>query len=174
MAKNKINTLLLNRIMFVLAIVGILIAVYVTQSFLRQVGIICATGGCELVRKSPASYIYGVPVPAVGLVGYSLLAIFSFLRTTGEKPWMLKAMLGIAIFGILFVSWFTDTELFVIKGVCTWCAISTVNMYVIFEPYALRSKLSTLCFSTPKSIVFGELSFCIYYSMARNICRVGI
>lgn len=123
---------MLNRIIFVLSLVGVAIAIYVLQSFLRQSPIVCLSTGCEIVRKSSYSYPFGIPVPAFGLVGYSLLALLSFLRTTGEKPWMLKAMLGIAIFGILFVSWFTYTELFVIKGVCTWCAISTVNMYIIF------------------------------------------
>lgn len=121
-----------NRVIFVLSLLGIAMAIYVLQSFLRQSPIVCISTGCEVVRKSPASYPFGIPVPAFGLVGYSLLALFSFLRTTGEKPWILKAMLGIAIFGVAFVSWFTYTELFVIKGVCTWCAISAVNMFIIF------------------------------------------
>lgn len=41
-------------------------------------------------------------------------------------------ILAIATFGVGFTLWFTYTELFVIKGVCTWRAISTVNMFVIF------------------------------------------
>ncbi len=132
------KTLHLNRIIFVLAIIGILIAVYVTQSFLRKVGIICVSGGCELVRKSPASYLWGVPVPAVGLLGYSVIAILAFLRTTNPAKGLLKGILGMTAFGVVFTSWFTYTELFVIKGVCTWCAISTVNMFVLFG-LALKS-----------------------------------
>jgi uncharacterized membrane protein len=129
------KTVRLNRIIFVLAIVGILIAVYVTQSFLRKVGIICVSGGCELVRKSPASYLWGIPVPAVGLVGYSIIAILAFFRTTiydQRSKIFLKGILGMTAFGVVFTSWFTYTELFVIKGVCTWCAISTVNMFILF------------------------------------------
>lgn len=41
-------------------------------------------------------------------------------------------ILGLAAFGVVFVSWFTYTEIFVIKAVCTWCAISAVNMFIIF------------------------------------------
>jgi len=123
----------LNRIIFVLSIVGILIATYVTQSFLRKVGIICVTGGCELVRKSPASYLWGIPVPSVGLVGYSVIAILAFLRTTNPAKGLLYGILGMTTFGIVFTSWFTYTEIFVIKGICTWCAISTVNMFVLFS-----------------------------------------
>jgi uncharacterized membrane protein len=138
------RTILLNRIIFVLAIAGILIAAYVTQSFLRKVGIICVTSGCELVRKSPASYLWGVPVPSVGLLGYSVIAILAFLRTTNPEKGLLYGILGMTAFGVLFTSWFTYTELFVIKGVCTWCAISTVNMYVLFvlavKSYSLEKK----------------------------------
>ncbi len=126
------SSIRLNRIIFILAIAGILIAAYVTQSFLRDVGIVCISSGCELVRKSPASYLWGVPVPAVGLVGYSVIAILAFLRTSSKNKNLLKGLLGMTAFGVAFTTWFTYTELFVIKGVCTWCAISTVNMFVLF------------------------------------------
>lgn len=126
------RTVVLNRIIFVLAVVGILIAIYVTQSFLRKVGIICVSSGCELVRKNPASYLWGIPVPVVGLVGYSIIAILAFIRTTNPAKGLLKGILGMTAFGVLFTTWFTYTELFVIRGVCTWCAISTVNMFVLF------------------------------------------
>lgn len=126
------NSHALNRIIFILSLVGVAIALYVLQGWMRQSPIVCLTSGCEAVRKSPASYIFGIPVPAVGLIGYSILALCAFLRTTGEKPWMLKTMLGMATFGVVFVSWFTYTEIFIIKGICTWCAISAVNMIVLF------------------------------------------
>lgn len=123
---------LINRVIFVLSVIGILIALYVFQSFVRNAPIVCVNTGCELVRKNPASYLLGIPIPAFGLVGYALLAILSFLRTTTTSDIYLKAMLGMATFGVLFVSWFTYTELFVIRAVCTWCAISAVNMLAIF------------------------------------------
>lgn len=135
----------LNRIIFVLSLLGVLIALYVLQSFLRQAPIVCLNSGCELVRKNPTSYLWGVPVPTVGFVGYSFLAILAFLRTMNYKPRMknlfLKIMIGIATFGVLFVSWFTYTELFVIRAICTWCAVSAVNMVVIF---ILLLRISTI------------------------------
>jgi len=121
--------------MFVLSIAGLLMGSYVLQSFLRQTGIICLTGGgCEAVRKSALSYPFGIPVPAVGIAGYTFLVILTFLRTTNQQlsTKLLWWILGMAIFGVCFVTWFTYTELFLIKGVCMWCAISAVNMYIIF------------------------------------------
>ncbi len=127
----------LNRTVFVLSVIGVLIAIYVLQSFIRQTSILCVNTGCEQVRKNPASYLWGVPVPAVGLVGYSLLALLAFLKTLNPKAKTVhlytKIMLGIATFGVAFVSWFTYTELFVIRAVCTWCAVSAANMVVIFS-----------------------------------------
>lgn len=126
----------LNRIMFILSLLGVLIAIYVLQSFLRDAPIVCLNSGCELVRKAPESYLLGIPVPAFGLVGYAFLALFAFLRTLSyparTKKVFLKLMVGIATFGVLFVSWFTYTELFIIRAICTWCAVSAVNMVILF------------------------------------------
>lgn len=135
-AQQKRMTQILNRITFVLSLFGVGVALYVLQSWLRQAPIVCVSGGCETVRKSAASYPFGIPVPLFGLIGYTLLALFSFLRTMNFKQKVMKTfltiMLGVGIFGVLFVSWFTYTELFIIHGVCMWCAISAVNMGLIF------------------------------------------
>ena len=123
----------INRAIFFLSLLGIAMAVYVLQSFLRDAPIVCINSGCEIVRKSPYSYLFGVPVPGFGLVGYTILAFLTFLRTLSPKlnkqllPWIV----GIATGGVAFVAWFTYMELFVIRGVCTWCAISAINMVTI-------------------------------------------
>jgi len=137
------NLTILNRIIFILSIAGILMAVYVLQSWLRHSSIICLNGqGCATVQKSPYSYPLGIPVPAVGLVGYTILAILSFLRTTSSSKGLLKGILGMGIFGVCFVSWFTYTELFLIKGVCTWCVVSAVNMVIIFILAYISTRIS--------------------------------
>ena len=126
----------MNRIIFILSLLGVAMAVYVLQSFMRQSPIVCISTGCEVVRKSPAAYPFGIPVPLFGLIGYTVLALCAFLRTMNHEPRTMNIlkniMLGVAAFGVLFVTWFTYTELFIIRGVCTWCAISAVNMVVIF------------------------------------------
>jgi len=106
---------------------------YVLQSFLRQTGIVCLSGGgCEAVRKNALSYPFGIPVPAVGVVGYTFLMVLSFLRTLKNNKGLLWGIFGMGLFGICFVTWFTYTEIFLIKGICMWCAISAINMYIIF------------------------------------------
>jgi uncharacterized membrane protein len=133
----------LNRIIFVLSLAGLIMGSYVLQSFLRQSSIICFNGGgCEAVRKNAASWPFGIPVPAVGVMGYGILLILTFLRTIKDDSRLLKAILGMATFGICFVTWFTYTEIFIIRGICTWCAVSAVNMYVIFGLTLASMKLN--------------------------------
>ncbi|OGG08158.1 hypothetical protein A3D05_05475 [Candidatus Gottesmanbacteria bacterium RIFCSPHIGHO2_02_FULL_40_24] len=133
MAENiKLTKKVLNRIVFILSIIGVIIAVYVLYGFIKKTSIVCVNEGCEIVRKSPYSYPLGIPVPLVGLIGYFVLMILTFARSVSQDLKLLKAILAIAVFGVLFVGWFTYTEIFYIKAVCTWCAISALNMLIIF------------------------------------------
>ena len=122
-----------NRILFILSLLGACIALYVTQSFLRHSAILCVNGGCDAVRKSTASYLLGIPVPTYGLIGYTLLSILTFLRTTSGslKRQLFPYIRGVATGGVAFVAWFTYTEFFVIHAICTWCALSAVIMTTI-------------------------------------------
>jgi uncharacterized membrane protein len=126
-----------NRIIFVLSILGIIMAIYVLQSFLKQAPIVCISNGCEAVRKHPASYPWGIPVPVFGLVGYTILCLSSFIRTFQLKKQAMhhiaNTMIAVGIFGAGFVSWFTYIEITVIKGICMWCAISGINMVVVLS-----------------------------------------
>jgi uncharacterized membrane protein len=127
------NNKTLNRMIFILALAGVIMGGYVLQSFMRQSSIICLNGSaCETVRKSAESWPFGIPVPLFGVIGYACMVILTFLRTTSSDTRLLKGILGIAVFGVCFVSWFTYTEVFVIHAICTWCAISAVNMVIIF------------------------------------------
>jgi hypothetical protein len=54
----------------VLALVGVLISLYMSAySFGFMGNIVCGAGGCQIVQNSPWSRLWGVPVPAIGLVG---------------------------------------------------------------------------------------------------------
>ncbi len=139
------NNVQLNRIIFILSIIGVIVAAYVLQGWLRNSPLVCINGSeCAAVSKSPYSYPFGIPVPAVGLIGYAFLTVLAFARTASTDKRLLWGILGMGAFGVVFVSWFTYTELFIIHAVCTWCAVSAVNMYVIFllalQSYRLAQK----------------------------------
>lgn len=125
------NRNLINRLIFILAIFGMLVSGYVAFTWLTKSPIVCISGGCETVRKTPAAWPLGIPFPLFGFTGYAVIAILSFMKTlTGSKS-IDKILVGMGGFGILLVSYFTYLEAFIIKGFCMWCVISTINMVVI-------------------------------------------
>lgn len=121
-----------NRFIFLLAVIGFFIALYVFWGYVRQSSILCLNSGCEIVRKSPYSYIFGIPIPGIGLVGYIGIIILAFSRTLFSSKKLLYILVGIAGFGFLLTAYFTFIEVFVIGAVCMWCVISAVIMTSIF------------------------------------------
>src|SRR3954449_10474717 len=109
-----------------LAVVGLLISAYLTWVHYAGVAPVCVggSGGCETVQASSYAMIGGVPVAALGLVGYSGLLFTASLR--GE----LGVYLGflVALVGTLFSAYLTYLEVFVIHAICEWCVASATLM----------------------------------------------
>ena len=109
-----------------LAVVGLLISAYLTWVHYAGVAPVCVggSGGCETVQASSYATLLGVPVAALGLVGYSGLLLSAFLRGGAG------AYLGllVALVGTLFSAYLTYLELFVIHAICEWCVASATIM----------------------------------------------
>jgi uncharacterized membrane protein len=73
-----------------LSLTGFAIAAYLTTVYLADVPPVCATsGGCVTVQHSAYANIAGIPLPVIGLCGYTLLFITACLpgqraRTAGN------------------------------------------------------------------------------------------
>lgn len=122
----------LNFIFFLLAVAGLFISGYVLQSFMREAPAMCVGAGCDLVRASPHSRLLGVPVPGFGFLGYFALAVLGFLRLKKGNNSFAKLILAITAAGAMFVTWFTYVQLAIIYGVCVWCLLSGLSMYLLF------------------------------------------
>lgn len=123
--KNRKNT-----IIFALALVGLFIAIYLSKQYLSGSPVICLTGGCEKVRLSPLSKIFGVPVPVFGLIGYSLIVVMAFFRTLNaelEKK-LLKPTFIVAVGGLLFSAYNNIVDWFFIKSFCQYCFVCLLIM----------------------------------------------
>jgi uncharacterized membrane protein len=109
-----------------LAVVGLLISGYLTWVHYMGVAPVCVGGGggCETVQASSYATILGVPVAALGLVGYSGLLLSAFLGGGAG------AYLGllVALVGALFSAYLIYLELFVIHAICEWCVASATVM----------------------------------------------
>jgi uncharacterized membrane protein len=113
-----------------LSLVGILIALYLT---LYKIGIIgnlsCTIGSCETVNTSRWATFLGLPVAAWGLAAYVALFALSLAGTSDRyagSPAISWLLVGIAGWSVLFSSWLTYLELFVIHAICIWCVTSAV------------------------------------------------
>ena len=79
---------------------------------------------CGVVNHSPYAVIYGVPVAAVGIVGYLLIAILAFLQKRG---WLALAVLV----GLAFALYLTNIEAHVLEVWCVYCVISQAIIAVV-------------------------------------------
>jgi uncharacterized membrane protein len=121
---------------FVLALIGIGIAAYLTYVHYAGLKVLClSSGGCETVQSSRFAKLGGVPVALLGLIGY--VGILGSLALRSELGRI--AGFGIALIGFGFSMYLTYRELFTIKAICQWCIASAVLMTVLVILTAIRA-----------------------------------
>ncbi|HZD30572.1 MAG TPA: vitamin K epoxide reductase family protein [Candidatus Angelobacter sp.] len=72
---------------------------------------------CGIVNHSPYAEIHGVPVAAIGIAGYLLIAILALLRRRA-------VLLAAVIVGMAFALYLTHIEAKVLGVWCVYCVIS--------------------------------------------------
>ena len=118
-----------------LALIGILVAAYLTWSHLTNDTVLCAEGGgCDQVRQSTYAEIRGIPVALIGLLGY-LIILVALLAERYYPPLAehsLTLAFGLSLVGTLYSAYLTYLELFVIHAICPYCVASAIIMLSIF------------------------------------------
>ncbi|KKQ58792.1 hypothetical protein A3B42_01520 [Candidatus Daviesbacteria bacterium RIFCSPLOWO2_01_FULL_38_10] len=120
---------LLNRSIFSLSLIGLLVSAFLAYEYSRPEGITCPiTGaGCDIVRNSAYSSMLGIQIPYYGIAFYLFVALLSILLTNSfKKPIMYKLRLVVILFGFIFGVYLTFLEAFVIKAFCFWCVVSFI------------------------------------------------
>jgi uncharacterized membrane protein len=153
------RTLQLRMVIGVLALVGLFVALYLAlyETQLSD-SLACPLGGqCETVNTSQYVNMFVIPIGVIGVIGYSAILVLILGWTTRRRlagdgssrrpawarniPWAYNilawipvsfALIGMATFGFLFSMFLTYLEVFAIRAICTWCAVSTGLMTVIF------------------------------------------
>lgn len=123
------------KLTFLLSSIGFLISAYLLWTYLTGAPIACSVGGCELVRESPYSYIWGIPQPLLGVVFY-----FTIMVLAGFNDWIRKTSIIkidslfvlITASGFSYSIYLTYLEAFVIRAYCVWCVASTVLATSLF------------------------------------------
>jgi uncharacterized membrane protein len=118
-----------------LAVVGILIALYLTLYKVGVIGLLsCSIGSCETVNTSKWSLLLGVPVAAWGLGAYVALLVLALAGSSEareESVMIARLLVALAGWSALFSAWLTYLELFVIHAICIWCLTSALLWVVI-------------------------------------------
>ncbi len=116
-----------------LALIGVLLSIY---SLLHKTGFtsggICnlsETLNCDVVNQGPYSELFGIPVAALGVIGYGFVLIAAIMKRQnptdlGISRFILAATVG----GFLFALYLTGIEAFVLHAWCIICLASQATI----------------------------------------------
>lgn len=136
-----ISPLLANRLIFILSLLGLGVSSFLFYEYSIAGSIICPTGGgCDIVRASPYSSFLGVSIPILGMAFYLVMAIFAVVRSqVFSRKRLFYLQLLIAVAGVGFGIYLTLLEIFVIKAICFWCALSfTISLAILLSVVLAR------------------------------------
>lgn len=118
------------RLVPILAILGIVIAGYLTYVEIGGVEAVCGpVGDCNTVQQSEYARVAGIPIGLIGLAGYvAILGAWILQRRPPTRRADLARvfMAIVTVVGVVFSAWLTFLEPFVIHATCAWCLGSAV------------------------------------------------
>lgn len=120
----------------VLCVLGMFVAGYMAWAELTGNETVCADTGkinCEAVQKSAYGETFGIPVALLGLLGY--MAMFGALVLEDQIELVAEygrtAVVGMALFGVMFQTYLTYIEAAVLDRWCQWCVASFILITLI-------------------------------------------
>lgn len=125
-----------NWLLLVVVIGGMIVAGYLSYVEVTGSDAVCGTvGDCNTVQQSAYARLFGIlPIGLFGMIGYGLiLAAWLVMQVNDGQlgTWARAALLGFALFGVLFSIYLTFLEPFVIGATCAWCVTSAIVMALI-------------------------------------------
>ncbi len=118
-----------------LSLTGAGIAAYLTVAHYGHVRIACATGGCETVQTSRYAEVAGVPVAAIGLAGYLVLAWSGLARGgLARGVGFVAALTGFAVSLVLLY-----VQAGILHAFCQWCLTSDAILVLLLPATLLRA-----------------------------------
>jgi uncharacterized membrane protein len=120
----------------VISIGGLAVAGYLAFVEAANASPLCGpVGDCASVQNSKYATLFGIlPIGILGLAGYFAILAAWLVRQFGPatlNKWSDLAIWGFGIFGVLFSTYLTFLEPFVIGATCMWCITSAVFMILL-------------------------------------------
>ena len=130
----------LRLVMVLLAIAGLGVSAYLMWGYTVPGATLACGGssGCESVKNSVYANLWGIPLPVIGLISYSVLLALILAQghaamvERAGPPYLALAVFGISLIGVLYSAYLTYVELYVIYAICRWCVASAIIMVAAF------------------------------------------
>ncbi|HEV2351296.1 MAG TPA: thioredoxin domain-containing protein [Terriglobia bacterium] len=129
-------------LLLALSLAGLFISIYLWWVYTSPShALVCLGTGCDAVRASRYSTLWGLPLPIYGVAMYAAMVLLIFAEQlistlmAGKVRYTFTAMAGV---GFLFSLYLTYLEGFVIHAWCAWCVGSAVTITVIFAVAVLQ------------------------------------
>jgi uncharacterized membrane protein len=133
----------LRRAQFLLVLIGLFIAGYLSYLKLAAAPAVCVDAGpfdCNVVLNSQYSELAGVPIAYLGFGVYALIGLVmlferrhSFLEQYGSL-----LIFGIGLFAWLFSMWLVYVQVALLGALCPWCLSHELNFTFLFALICLR------------------------------------
>lgn len=125
---------MINRLIFIFSILGLVISTFLAYEYLQTTPMNCPlTGsGCDIVRKSEYSHIFGISIPYLGVFFYIFMAAASIWLIQAPSKLINNLRFVAGTVGLIFGIYLTYLEAFVILAYCFWCVSSFIVSVIIF------------------------------------------
>ena len=127
------------RLIQLLTLPGLLVAFYLLLYHNGTVAGICAAQGFEDCGRvsgpeAPYSSIGPIPVALIGLVGYVVIFLLTWLPAWLPvlERYLPELLIGVIGLALLFTAGLTALEIYVIHAVCRYCLVSAGIIVVMF------------------------------------------
>lgn len=128
----------------ILSIVGLAISsVSLANHYSTSKSTYCSFGdnfNCDIVNRSIYSQVSGVPVALIGIIGYIVLALLSWLTRRGNDQ--RGFLVAGALAGLGFSLYLTYVEKYILATWCILClsSLAVIVLIAIFAVIAMRSQ----------------------------------
>lgn len=152
----KTDTLIL-----IFSALGIIISAYLSYTyFSSEQTTFCLSGsGCDVVKESPFSKVFGIPVPYIGLLGYIIVVLTVLYKGLGSSRYSIIYYLSLV--GVAFSSYLTYLEVAVIKAICSYCVLSAILVLAIFVTVLISKQFKSATSKNNKFILTSTIIFIV-------------
>lgn len=134
---------LARRAQFLLVLIGIFVAGYLSYLKLAEAPAVCVETGpfdCNVVLNSQYSELGGVPIAYLGFAVYAVIGAILVLerRVDLMREWGRLLSFGIGLFAWLFSMWLVYVQFVLLEALCPWCLTHETNFTVLFALICYR------------------------------------